>query len=136
MTDTEFQEAFESGALPPEEFHHRDHVRLAWLYLRQEPLLTAIERFTAGLRCFAARAGKPERYHETVTWAYLLLIHERMRSGSADTFDAFLEANADLVGDPSPLTLYYRGETLASDFARRVFVMPDRSLDAPVQRRL
>lgn len=131
MTDAEFKEAFESGRLQPADFHHRDHVRLAWLYLRQESILSAIARFSEGLKCFATRAGKPGLYHETVTWAYLFLIHERMVAGSAETFAAFAEQNPDLVVHPqSLLGRYYRTETLSSDLARRTFVLPDRLADA------
>src|SRR5262249_61516758 len=74
MEDRDFVAAFEAGTLPNEAFHHRDHVRLAWLYLRELPPAQALTRFTEGLRRFAAVHGKPGLYHETITWAYLLLI--------------------------------------------------------------
>ena len=67
---------FETATLA--EFHHRDHVHVAWLYLRREPLLRAVERFSADLRRFAEAKGRPDLYHETVTWAFLFLIYERM----------------------------------------------------------
>jgi hypothetical protein len=87
-------------------------------------LLDAIDRFTTSLKRFAAHYGKPELYHETVTWAYLLLIHERMNDDGS--FEAFRSANPDLFRwKPSILDGYYRAETLATDRARRTFVMPD-----------
>ncbi len=42
MTDAEFVAAFESCALPAQAFRHRDHVRLAWLYLRRVPYDEAV----------------------------------------------------------------------------------------------
>ncbi len=36
MTDNEFLAAFESGVIPPGEFHHQDHLRLTWLVLRRD----------------------------------------------------------------------------------------------------
>ena len=72
---------FEDGTLPASEFHHRDHVRLAWLYLDEEPPLAALARFAEGLKRFATRNGVPGLYHETIIWAYLLLIHERKAPG-------------------------------------------------------
>jgi hypothetical protein len=119
---------FEAGRVPPEGFHQREHVLVAWRYLRTEPLPAAIDRFRAGLRRFALAQGKPGLYHETLTLAYLLLIHERMARGPEDeAFSAFLARNPDLgVAKPSALEAYYRPETLASDLARRVFLMPDR----------
>lgn len=128
MTD-DLIRRFEDGTLPPAEFHHRDHVRLAWLYLEDEPPLAALTRFTAGLRRFAARIGKPDLYHETITWAYLLLIQERRaRAEPGETWEEFAARNPDLLTwKPSVLESYYREETLASDLARRVFVLPDRT---------
>jgi len=119
---------FEDGTLPASDFHHKDHVRLAWLYLNEEPPLSALARFTEGLKRFAARNGADGLYHETITWAYLLLIHERKaRAGAGETWNEFAERNPDLLTwKPSVLEGYYREETLASDLARRVFVMPDR----------
>lgn len=121
---------FEDGTLPASEFHHRDHVHVAWLYLQEEPPLAALARFTEGLKSFAARNGADGLYHETITWAYLLLIHERMaRSENGESWEEFAARNADLLTwKPSVLDGYYRAETLASDLARRVFVMPDRFL--------
>jgi hypothetical protein len=128
MDDRAFVEAFESCTLGPEEFHHRDHVRLAWIYLRAEPPARALARFAEGLKRFAAALGKAGLYHETITWAYLLLIRERMdRQGDAASFEAFAAANPDLMTwKPSVLAAYYHDETLASPLARRTFVMPDR----------
>ena len=77
----------------------------------------------------AASKGNPALYHETITWAYLLLIHERKARGESDeTWEQFAARNPDLLSwKPSVLDGYYREETLASELARRVFVMPDRS---------
>ena len=128
MGDREFVAAFEACKIANSEFHHADHIRLAWIYLREFPLLEAIERFTTSLRRFATHHGKAERYHETVTWAYVLLIHERMVDVSS--FEDFRAANPDLFSwKPSILESYYRAETLASERARQTFVMPDRNLE-------
>ena len=118
---------FEDGTLPPSELHHKDHVRLAWLYLNEETPLSALARFTEGLKRFASRIGAEGLYHETITWAYLLLIHERKaRGGPGETWEEFAARNPDLLTwKPSVLDGYYRPETLASDLAKRVFVMPD-----------
>ena len=65
-------------------------MRLAWLYLKRLPPAEALARFSEGLRRFAAALGKAGLYHETITWAYLLLIRERMeREGPAQTWSDF-----------------------------------------------
>ena len=129
MNDREFAEAFERCEIPGSEFHHRDHVRLAWVYLRDLPLLDALTRFTTALKRFAAHNGAAGLYHETITWAYLLLIHERMERNRVDDFAAFETANADLFAwKPSILDRYYDRETLDSPLAKRTFVMPTKQI--------
>ena len=124
--DEEFLARLEDGTLPPECFHHADHVRAAWLYLTRLPTAEAIARFSRTLRAYAASLGKADRYHETITWAYLLLVNERIGRGEAANWEEFRAANPDLLDwKDSVLTRYYRKETLGSDLARRVFVMPD-----------
>jgi hypothetical protein len=123
MNDREFAAAFERCEV--ETFHHRDHVRLAWIYLRELPLLDALARFTASLKRFAAHSGRPELYHETITWAYLLLIHERMETNPTHDFESFAAENAGLLTwKPSVLDRYYDQATLDSALARRTFLMP------------
>ena len=134
VDDQEFIERFEACALPAESFHHQDHVRVVWLYLRRYHVLDTLARFTEGLRRFADAHGKVNLYHETITWAYVFLIHERMkRNGHEQNWTDFVEMNADLFDwKNSVLKGYYCDETLRSDFARRIFVFPDRFSAAAV----
>ena len=124
MHDREFVEAFEACTLPPAQFPHRAHVRLAWLYLREHPLLETLTRYSHGIRRYATSLGASAKYHETITWAYLFLIHERMQLAACETFEDFANANEDLFGPV--LDRYYSRETLGSDLARTTFVLPDR----------
>ena len=80
----------------------------------------------------AEAAGKPGLYHETITWAYVLLVHERRAATGAEDWPAFAARNPDLLAwKPSVLEArYYREETLWSDRARETFVLPDRPLTA------
>ncbi len=130
MTGEQLIHGFEDGATPAEAFHHADHVRLAFEYLRRYSALEALRRFSDALRRFAAANGQAQRYHETITWAYLLLIRERIaRAGGAETWEEFAERNPDLlIWSGGVLTTLYRQETLDSDLARRTFVLPDRNL--------
>jgi hypothetical protein len=118
---------FEQGRVPGE-FHHADHVRVAFAYVSRFPILEAIEKFSAALKRFARSKGKPSLYHETITWAYLLLIRERLAgAGSAQTWGEFAARNPDLlVWKGGVLATLYRQETLDSDLARHTFILPDR----------
>src|SRR5271169_369545 len=124
MTDDEFIAKFEDCTLAADSFHHSDHARMAFLYLCRYPPLEAIERFSISLARFAAANGKPGRYNETITWAFLLLIRERMaRAGCQQTWPEFANRNADLLSwEDNVLKKYYRNETLSSDLAKSTFL--------------
>ncbi len=130
MSGDELIARFENGATAPDSFHHADHVRLAFEYLGRYSALEALEKFSAALQRFAAAQGKADRYHETITWAYLLLIRERIaRVGRQQTWEEFAERNSDLlVWKGGVLATLYRAETLDSDLARKIFVLPDRTV--------
>jgi len=133
MTDEEFMSRFEDGSLAGESFHHADHVKMAFLYLCRYPVLEALHRFSSTLVRFAEAKGKPGLYHETITWAFLLLIRERMaRAGQPRDWTQFAAENPDVLNwRENILRKYYRGETLSSDLAKRTFLLPDKSFLIP-----
>ena len=65
---------------------------------------------------------------QTITWAYVFLIHERMqRHGRDQGWQEFVDRNADLFDwKDNILKSFYQDETLSSERARRTFVFPDR----------
>ena len=127
MSNEELIRRFEDDALPEDSFHHADHVRLAFAYLCQYPALRALEKFSTALKRFATARGKAQLYNETVTCAYLFLIHERMARCEGADWEEFARRNPELlVWKNGLLDRYYREATLKSDIARRVFVLPDR----------
>lgn len=89
MTNEEFILRFESDSLPDDSFHHVDHVRLAFAYLSQYPVLQALERFATRLKRFAAARGKGQLYNETITCAYMFLIRERMARCAVTDWESF-----------------------------------------------
>ena len=126
MSNEEIIHRFETDTMPGE-FHHADHVRLAFAYLSLHPPLQALEKFAAGLKTFAEARGKSQLYHETITHAYFFLIRERMARDPAIDWDQFAGQNADVLQwKPGILDRYYRESTLKSELARSVFVLPDK----------
>ena len=136
MQDEELIERFESCTLSGADFHHRDHVKLVWLYLRCNSVLETLGRFSSGLKRFAAAHGKPNLYHETITWAYVFLIHERMqRHGREQGWAEFVARNTDLFDwKDNILKSFYRDETLSSEAARAIFILPDKNYSGSIQR--
>jgi hypothetical protein len=129
ISDDDLLRQFNDVSLPTSLFDHRQHVRVGWLYVSRHGMPEALTAFPAALQHFANAKGAHNLFHVTITWAYLLLIHERQaRSGAAD-WDTFAAANPDLLTwKPSIVDAYYSPELLWSEHARRTFVMPDRAV--------
>ena len=77
VNDEEFLAAFEARTLC--KFHHRDHIKVTYLYLRRHPLDEAIAKVRTGLQALAAAWGAPtddleQGYHETMTQAWVRLV--------------------------------------------------------------
>ena len=127
MSDEQFLEAFEACTLPKEDFPHREHVRLAWLYLGRHEFADASRRVVDGIKRFAVHHDVPGLYHETITRAWLTLIADgRRRAPDASTFADFIDANPGLAAKGA-LDPYYDPATLQSDASRATFVAPDRA---------
>jgi len=121
---------FESDLIPEEGFHHADHVRLAFAYLCEYPVLQALDKFASALKRFATARGKTQLYNETITCAYFFLIRERMARCEGASWEEFAQANPDLlVWKDGIVNRYYREATLKSDLARSVFILPDKGFD-------
>lgn len=121
---------FEGGDITPAEMTHTLHVQLAWHYVREYGLVQALDRFSSALRQFAAAHDKGDLYHETITWAYMLLVNERIaRADSEHTWEQFARANSDIMArGKRVLDRYYSSERLWSDIARSHFILPDRMI--------
>ncbi len=124
--DREFRRAFEAGAFAPADFSHRQHVRLAYVYLVDCDVNLALDRMRAALVCFLSHHGIPAtKYHETLTRAWILAVHHFMhRTPEATSADDFIDRNPMLLDSKIMLTHYSAG-LLFSDAARAEFVEPD-----------
>ena len=93
-------EQFEAGQVDVAGFNHEAHVYVAWAYLQEFELLEAIGRYRAALRRLTRQVGAEAKYHETITWFYLVSIAERLDSGGDADWPGFKRANPDLLGSP------------------------------------
>ena len=94
----------------------------------------ALREFPTALKRFADAKGATTLYHTTITWAYLLMIHERQTRDPAGDWPTFAAANCDLLQwKPSVLDRLYAPGTLTNELAKRVFVMPDAAT-SPAER--
>ena len=118
--------AFEAGHIDPEQFDHAAHVRVVWCYLQLLPAADTLVRFTSALRALTERLGMPQKYHETITWFFVIVIANRVAGSASRSWEDFKRANADLIGNSSTLLKrHYSAGCLDSPEARRRFVLPD-----------
>jgi hypothetical protein len=124
--DRAFRSRFEAGAVSPDEFDHRAHVRLAYVYLTELETDAAYDRMRDALHAFLAQNGvDPGKYHDTLTRAWVMAVRHFMRgTGRSTSADAFIEQNPMLLDTKIMLTHYSVG-LLFSDEARAGFVEPD-----------
>lgn len=126
MSDDDFVVAFEACALPSGVFRHREHIRLTFIYLRCYGFEGARTRISETIRRYALHNGAPQKYHETITRAWLRIVQEAAASveegeGFAEMIDAFPE-----LLSKSTLQEYYSDALLDSAAARASFVEPDQ----------
>ncbi len=124
-TDQAFCAAFEAFKIPSEMFHHREHIRLAWIYSCHFPQEEALVRMVQGIQAFAKYHGADAKYHHTITVAWMrLLSHAAHSAPPTPDFNTFAAAhphlfNSRLLGD------YYSTSRLQSDAARYNWLDPD-----------
>lgn len=125
-SDDQFLEAFESGSLPASAFRHRDHLRMAWLYVARLGEQRAAARVLETLWRFASAQGAAQIFHVTLTHAWVHLVGAALRSAPpGESFATFLERNPQLLDKTLP-ERHYAQETLASARAKEAFLPPDR----------
>lgn len=125
MTDDDFVQAFLDGNLPATQFHHRDHLRLAWCLIRQRGEAAATQAITAGIREFAARHGLAQKYHETMTRFWIRVVgHMVAARPDIAEFTTFLATFPQLLEKDLPYR-HWRRETMSDATARAQWVEPD-----------
>lgn len=125
-SDLEFRDRFEAGEAPPSDFHHREHLRLAFVYLCENNVEDANAKMRSTLMAFLqANNVSAGKYHETLTYSWVQAVRHFMeRAKGATSFEQFLVADDRLL-DAEIMLSHYNRETLFSDKARIAFVPPD-----------
>lgn len=120
-------ETFEAGSINPDQFDHEAHIYVAWLYLQDYELEEAISRFCKALRRLTKKLGVESKYHQTISWFFMISISERLQTMPSENWRSFRKQNPDLfAGSPSLIKRHYTSERLQSALARTQFLLPDR----------
>ncbi len=125
MTDVELTRALERGEIANESFYHVSHLHVAWVYLAESSSVQqAATKMRDTLRRFAAVAGKPQKYHETITLFWVHLLSRAYAASRGGSLEDIVHANPQLLEKNFPLA-YYSAGRLFSDEARTSWVEPD-----------
>lgn len=130
VTDDEaFLARFEGKAIPLSEWHHREHIRVAYLYVRRYGFADALARLRAGIQALNKVNGIVDQltygYHETMTKAWLRIVDSTIRrQGPGEHSLDFLEKQPHLT-QKTLLRLFYTRDRLISAEAKARFVEPD-----------
>ncbi len=132
MKDADLLHLFESQSLPFQDWTHRAHVKVAYLYLKQHPFNSALDKMRTGVKAFNAAHNVPDSptsgYHETTTHAFLHLIAATIAvyepifpTPDADTF---CETHPQLM-TRHILRLFYSPQHRMHPRAKSQFIEPD-----------
>jgi GNAT superfamily N-acetyltransferase len=127
--DERFLEQFENQEWPLAQWHHRQHIKVAYLYLQKYSLEEACQRIAKGI-CSYNAANKivdtpTSGYHETMTQAWVRLVDFAIKQyGMAKTADEFFDGHPELWQFKT-LRLFYSRERFMSAEAKANFVEPD-----------
>lgn len=129
MDDAQLREAFETCTLPFEQWTHREHLRMAFMYAANDPLPQALEKMRAGIKAYNKATGTPEElergYHETITVAFMRLVNQAIRQhGPFASSEAFCEACGPSL-KKGVLLDYYSKDRLITLAAKQQFIEPD-----------
>ena len=117
-------DALITGTLAPSEFSHLDHVGIGYEALSGHEFFEAVTIVAQGLSRLTQRAGVPEKYNATLTFAAMSLIAERMKTRPCASADDFVERDGALFSGRF-LKAQFPQDRLDSEIARQVALLPD-----------
>ena len=129
MTGAEFLAAFENCTLPFDEWNHRAHVRIAYLYACRHDVVTATKKMRSGVQRYNAANKVPDAidrgYHETITQAFMcLIVSANRQTGPHQSADEFCERHPELL-DKRALLKFYSRDRIMTWEAKTCYVEPD-----------
>jgi hypothetical protein len=132
MSDDEFLKKFEDCSLPFEQWTHRAHVKVAFLFLRDHPSAEALEKMRSGIKAYNAAHDVPESdtqgYNETTTCAMMQLVAATIAAYGSEfptpTADDFCDTHPQLM-NKHVLRLFYSPQRRMHPDAKMRFIEPD-----------
>lgn len=105
-------------------FGHREHLHLAWSYIRRDGMPRAASQVVAFIKHVAAHHGDESKYNETMTLFWVYAVALAMRGSASRDFDRFLAENPHLSDKDLPRR-HWTDQLLRSSAAKAAWVDPD-----------
>ena len=124
--DYQFKTEVESCRFPVDDFNHKAHLRLAYVYLVDNDPESSVVLMRDTLKLYLAHNGvDPNYYHETVTKEWILAVSYFMSvSRKTDSANELLTEFPELL-DKNTILIHYSEDVLFSDEARNKFLQPN-----------
>jgi hypothetical protein len=124
MTDPDFLPPLQEILRSRGGFGHREHLELAWAYLANNSIEGARRRMASAIRHVSDIHGAPDRYHDTITRSWVILVATHRSRDTVATFDQFIARFPALL-DRHLLDHHYSAELIRSAAARAHWTIPD-----------
>ena len=127
VEDKKFRSQVETCEFPVSEFDHKAHVRLAYTYLVDSSATESVRLMRDAIISLLKHVGvePSQKYHETITEAWILAVHYfMMKTDACESAEEFIKKNEVLL-DSKIMMTHYSADVLFSDQARQSFVEPD-----------
>ena len=126
MTDAKILtlvDRLERCLLAKEEFHHRDHLTAAVVYLYASDFESAMDRMRSSLKRFAAHHDVTGLYHETLTRFWLIQVERHL--DRSECLEQSVKKVQDKLGDKNLAFEYYSRERIELKEAKETWLQPD-----------
>jgi hypothetical protein len=132
MDDQELLRQFENLTLRFEEWTHRAHVKVTYLYLRRFSFDETLDRLRSGIKAYNAANHRPDGpttgYNETTTCAFAHLIAATIaaydQTFPTTTADSFCDMHPQLMSK-HVLRFFYSPQRRMDPLAKTQYVEPD-----------
>jgi hypothetical protein len=105
-------------------FRHREHIHLAYIAVQRYGPELAAGMVAGWIRHLAVYQRAPQKFHATVTRAWVEIVAHHMAAAPARDFATFAEKFPPLL-DKRLLTRHYTSRVLASPTAKTSWAEPD-----------
>ena len=125
-SDENFQKKFESAELPTEQFTHRAHLRLTYLYINKYGVEEAIVKISDQLLNYVRKHNAESKFNATLTIAAVKTVNHFLKKSVARSFEDFIMEFPQLEKNFKGLiNQHYTIDVFNSEFAKKEFIEPD-----------